>query len=119
MQRTNADAHQQPGQDGAPPGPFRRGRLYQLDGDRGADAAGVPDREIDLAEEDDEDLAHGQDHENSALLKEVDEISRREEHVIGADRLENDGNDEQGEDDRQDTAIPAADAREPGAEPFS
>ena len=49
---------------------------------------------IDLSEQDDENLAHGQDHEDRALLEQVDQVSRREKDVVRADRLENDRDDQ-------------------------
>src|SRR5438093_13499684 len=96
MQPTDQNAHQQPGQHGAPPGPFRRGWLHQLDGDRGADAAGVPDREIDLAEEDDEELPHCRNMKHGPCWERLTRFPAEKEEGMGPDRWENEGNEDQG-----------------------
>ncbi len=45
--------------------------------------ADVADGQVDLAEQQREDLGHGQHHEHRALLEEVDDVAGREENVDG------------------------------------
>ena len=58
-------------------------RLHQLRGDDAAEGADVADRQVDLAEEEGEDLAHGQHHEHRPLEEEVHEVPGGQEDVGG------------------------------------
>ena len=53
--------------------------LDQLGDDDAADAADEADRQVDLAEQQREDLAHGQQHEDRALDQQVDEVAGGQE----------------------------------------
>ena len=70
----------------------------------------VADREVDLAEQQRIDLAHGQQREDRPLHQQVDQVPRREEVVVH--RLEQDGHEQQPGHDRQDAGLPATHPRE-------
>ena len=72
-------AGEKAGEDGRHPVPVGGDGLDELDGDRRADRADEPDRQVDLAEDQRESLGHGEDHEHRRLLKEVDQVARRRE----------------------------------------
>ena len=82
--------------------------LHQLGRDDSADAADEPDRQVDLAEQEGEHLAHRQQHVDRALDQQVDEVARGEE--VGVERLEQNRDEEQAGDDRQHAAVARADA---------
>ena len=65
----------------------------------------VADREIDLAEEQDEHLAHPEQHEHRRLDEQVYEVARGQE--VRVQRLEQDRDQEEPADDGQDPASPA------------
>ena len=79
-------AGQQGDDDGRPPRPVGRRRLHELHGDGRPDGADVADGQVDLAEQQGEDLGHGQHHEHRTLLEEVHDVAGGEEDVVRADR---------------------------------
>ena len=77
-----------------------------------ADAGDEPDRQVDLAEQQHEDLGHRQQHEHGSLDEQVDEVAGGQE--LRVEGLEDDRDEHQADDDRQDAALAGLDPREPG-----
>ena len=102
---------QEPDDHGGPPGPAIGGG-EQGQGDGGADAGHEADREVDLAQNQGEGLAHAQRHEERRLHQQVDDVAGREE--LGLLDLEDDDDQDEAEDDRQRPALTAADPLHPG-----
>ena len=88
--------------------------LHELGDEDGSEPHDQPDREVDLAEEQGEDLGHRQEHVDRALLEEVDQVLRRQELAVGD--LEGDRDNDDAEQDGQDAAVTIADALQPGAQ---
>ena len=66
-----------PDQDAQPPGKVPR-RRHQGGHQAGTDAGVVNDGQVDLAQQEDEDLGHGEDSEHHQLVEEVDEVAGRQ-----------------------------------------
>ena len=82
---------------------------HQPDHDRGADAGGVAGGEVDLAEQQDEDQAHGDEDRAGALGEHVAEVEQAVERRAG--RCEkNDGQHDQAGDGGQRAHVAAAHA---------
>src|ERR1019366_4767369 len=73
----------------------------------------VTDGEIDLAEQQDKDLGHGQDHVDGALLEEVHQVARAQKGVLGGGDLEDGGDGHQADNDGDDPAVAAPDPQPP------
>ena len=103
-QRTEGDA----GERRCPPRPVVVDE-HERD-DRGRGAAGDTGGEVDLAEEQDEDDAHGQDDDRAGLHDQVGHVVGREEPVVG--RGEDDDQEDQAEDRGQGAHVAATQAVE-------
>ena len=113
MQGADRGGEEKGDDDGGADGPA--GALFdELGHDHAAEAGDEPCGEVDLAQQQDEDLGHGQQHVHRALDEEVDQVPGREE--LGVERLEQDGDDEKPADDREGAGVPATDAQDPGAD---
>ena len=100
--------------DRRPPRPVRTTRLTSSAVIDAADARDEADRQVDLAEQQGEDLAHRQQHVRRALDQQVDEVAGGQE--VRVERLEQDRDQQQTGDDRQHAALAAADPRDSGAD---
>ena len=76
-------------------------------------SATAPTERSISAEEQDHGLSHRQHHVHGAQPEDVDEVARPQEGVLGGDDLEDDGDDHDGQDHGQDTAVAAADPEPP------
>ena len=76
------------------------GRAREVGHDHPAEAGDEPDREVDLAEEQDEDLAHREQAEDGGLDEQVDEVAGGQEFRV--EGLEEDRDQDQPRDDGQD-----------------
>ena len=85
--------------------------LDELGHDDAAQAGDVARREVDLAQQQDPDLGHGQQHVHRALDEEVDQVAGREE--VRVQRLEQDGDEQEAADDGQGAGIPRPHAQDP------
>ena len=85
--------------------------LDQLGHDNAPQAGNEARREVDLAQQEDEDLGHGQQHVHGALDEEVHQVAGREE--VRVQRLEEDGDDQEAADDGQDPGVAGAHPRHP------
>ncbi len=119
LQQADQRANQQRRRDRAPPWPLGGDRLHELHRHDATDTGREARREIDLTQEQDEDLGHRQHHEHSTLLKEVDQVARREEEVVRADGGEDDGDEDQPQDHRKDATLARPQPGKPGSEPFA
>ena len=90
----------------APPRPAVS-RAREVGHDHAAEAGDEPDREVDLPEQQDEDLAHREQAEDGGLDEQVDEVARGQEFRV--EGLEEDRDQEQSRDDRQDPALAGLD----------
>ncbi len=84
------------------------GEQHRHDG--GADATGEAGREVDLAQQQDEDQAHRDDGDLRALLEQVGEVAVGEEAAVRD--AEDDAGDDEAGDGRQRTDVAAAHLRE-------
>ena len=85
----------------------------------GATRTDEADGQVDLAEDEGEGFRHGEHHDHGALLEQVDQVDGRQVHVVGADGLEHDHDDDHRQNDRQDAAVARADARHVSADVFA
>src|SRR5207302_1046186 len=81
--------------------------LDELGHDDAADAGDEPGGEVDLAQQQDEDLGHGQQHVDRALDEEVDQVASGQEFRVQG--LEQDGDDEKSANDREGAGVSAPD----------
>ena len=103
-------------QDRRPPGPAGAGALDQLEGDDPAQERHRTDRQVDLAEEQDRDLRHGQDHVDRAQPEDVDEVAGPQERMLRGDDLEDHGHDGHRQDHGEDPAVAATNPPPPALE---
>ena len=89
-------------------------RAREVGHDHAAEAGDEPDREVDLPEQQDEDLAHREQAEDRSLDEQVDEVAGGQE--LRVEGLEEDGDQDQSRDDRQDPALAGLDPGERGSE---
>ena len=90
-----------------------------MDGDHAADGSDVADGKVDLSKQQGKNLGHGQDHDDRALLKQVHQVARGQKQVVWADGLEDEGDDDKPENDRQNAAIATPDPHHPATEPLA
>ena len=86
------------------------GRAREVGHDHPAEAGDESDREVDLAEEQDEDLPHRQQAEDRSLDEQVDEVAGGQELVV--EGLEQDRDQDHPRDDGQDSALAGLDPGE-------
>src|SRR5215469_7031540 len=96
-----------------PPRPVGPRLLDELESNHAADKSDRADREVDLAEQQDYRLRHRQHHINGAQPEDVDEVARPQKCVLGGDYLEDDGDQHDGQNYGQDTAVATADPKPP------
>ena len=89
-------------------------RACEVGHDHAAEAGDETDREVDLAEQQDEDLAHREQAEDRGLDEQVDEVARGQEFRV--EGLEENRDQEQPRDDRQDPALAGLDPGDRGSE---
>ncbi len=99
--------------DRGPPRPSRVARPDQEGHDDAADGAHVGDREVDLADQQDEDDADREGGDGRHLEQEVGEVPFREECVVQG--TEHDRDDDEGDDDRQGAELATADTLPPSS----
>ena len=109
LEDADPGAGEQRGGDRGPPRPAVR-RACEVGHDHPAEAGDEPDREVDLAEQQDEDLAHREQAEDRGLDEQVDEVAGGQE--LRVERLEEDRDQDQPRDDRQDPALAGLDPGE-------
>ena len=100
----------EPGQDGQPPGQVV-GRGYQGGHQAGTYAGHEDHREVDFAQQEDEDLADGEHDEHDGLVEQVDDVAGRQEQR--GPQFEDDDDGDEADDHRQDAAVPRADLPPP------
>src|SRR5438309_8029605 len=103
-------------QDAQRPVPVGGQRLHQLDCDRRSARPYESDRKVDLAENEGEPFGHRQDHEDRALLEELDQFDRQKAHVVRADRPEHEHDRGHRDDDWKDAAFAGGDSGQPRSE---
>src|SRR5580700_9842521 len=75
-------------------------------GEHRADRRGEADRQVDLAEQQDEHLGHAQHHDPRGLGNQVDQVARGQEQGVAGLEVDDDGH--QAEQDGQEAAVAAA-----------
>ncbi len=113
LEHADSRAGEERGRNCRIPGPAV-GRAREVGHDHPAEAGDEPDREVDLAEEQDEDLPHRQQAEDRSLDEQVDEVAGGQELVV--EGLEQDRDQDHPCDDRQDPALAGLEPRERGSE---
>jgi hypothetical protein len=108
LKRSVGGGRPQAAQDRDPPGVVQR---QQPQRDDRAARGGEAGRQVDLAEQQDEDLGHAERDDERGLGHQVDQVARGQEQR--ALDLEEDHDDDQADDDRQRAALPAADPLQP------
>jgi len=97
LQDPDQRAHDERRGDRGPPGPADRGP-DELGHDYRGEAGHESARQVDLAEEEGEHLAHREQAEDGGLHQEVDEVAGGQEVVV--ERLEQDRDEQQASDHR-------------------
>ena len=93
----------------------RRGAAARAARDDAAEEAHVADREVDLAEQQDEALGHRQHDEDGALVEEVDQVLGRRNTWLGLTIVKTTATATRARIDRQDAASPLRTPGQPGA----
>ena len=89
-------------------------RAREIGHDHAAEPRDEPDREVDLPEQQDEDLAHREQAEDGGLQEQVDEVAGGQEFRV--EGLEENRDQEQPRDDRQDPGLAGLDPGDRGSE---